>query len=87
MKKKIDINRNNLYQIYNLVKGNLEIMVPNHYTEMCGTTGLFVFIVKEILEFLGISKKIKKKENAYWTYTDIIDSIDYKINYLNKSNI
>ena len=85
--KKIDINRNNLYQIYNLVKGNLEIMVPNHYTEMCGTTGLFVFIVKEILEFLGISKKIKKKENAYWTYTDIIDSIDYKINYLNKSNI
>ena len=85
--KKIDISRNNLYQIYNLVKGNLEKMVPKYYMEMCGTTGLFVFIIKEILEFLGISKKIKKKENAYWTYTDIIDSIDDKINYLNKSNI
>ena len=81
-KKKIDINGNNLYQIYNLVKGNMNKIFPNYFSNICGTTGLFVFIIKDILEFLGISSKIKNKENAFWTYSDIIDSINEKINYL-----
>jgi len=85
--KKIDVKGNNLYQIYNLVKGNLDKMLPNYYSNKCGTTGLFVFIIKEILEYLGISQKIKKKENAYWTYTDIIDCINEKINYLKINKI
>ena len=33
---------------------------------------------------MGLTPKIKKKENAFWTYSDIADSIDEKINYLNK---
>ena len=79
---KIVINGNNLYQIYNLVKGNMNKIFPNYFSNICGTTGLFVFIIKDILEFLGISSKIKNKENAFWTYSDIIDSINEKINYL-----
>ena len=81
-KNKIVINKNNLYQIYNLVKGNMNKIFPNYFSNICGTTGLFVFIIKDILEFLGISTKIKNKENAFWTYSDIIDSINEKINYL-----
>ena len=86
-KKKIEVNGNNLYQIYNLVKGNFNKIVPNYFSSICGTTGLFVFIIKDVLEFLGFSQKIKKKENAYWTYMDIIDSINEKINLLKISNI
>ena len=84
-KKKIEINKNNLYKIYYLVKGNLNKIVPNYFSSLCGTTGLFVFIIKDILEFLGISQKIKKKENAdnaYWTYSDIIEAINDRINHL-----
>ena len=86
-KKKIDINGNNLYQIYNLVKGNLNKIVPNYFSSICGTTGLFVFVIKDILEFLGISQKIKQKENAFWTYSDIEKAIDEKINYLKNFKI
>ena len=85
--KKIEVNGNNLYQIYNLVKGNFNKIVPNYFSSICGTTGLFVFIIKDVLEFLGFSQKIKKKENAYWTYMDIIDSINEKINLLKISKI
>ena len=86
-KKKIEVNGNNLYQIYNLVKGNFNKIVPNYFSSICGTTGLFVFIIKDVLEFLGFSQKIKKIENAYWTYMDIIDSINEKINLLKISKI
>ena len=82
--KKIEINGNNLYQIYNLVKGNLNKIIPNYFSDICGTTGLFVFIIKDVLDFLGISLKNKNKENSYWTYSDILDSINEKIEYLKK---
>ena len=86
-KNKIDINGNNLYQIYNLVKENPNKILPNYFSKICGTTGLFAFIIKDILDFLGISPKIKNKENAFWTYSDIIDSINEKINYLKNYKI
>ena len=54
--KKIDVNGNNLYKIYNLVKRNLNKIIPNYYTNKCGTTGLFVFIIKDILRFRNFTK-------------------------------
>ena len=82
--KKIDFGKNNEFQIYMLAKNNYKKILPNYFSNICGTTGLFVFVIKDILEFMGITPKIKKKENAFWTYSDIADSIDEKINYLNK---
>ena len=82
--KRIDFSKNNEFQIYMLTKGNYKKILPNYFSNICGTTGLFVFVIKDILEFMGITPKIKKKENAFWTYSDIADSIDEKINYLNK---
>ena len=83
--KKIDFSKNNEYQIYMLSKDNYKKILPNYFSNICGTTGLFVFVIKDILEFMGLTPKIKKKENAFWTYSDIIESLDDKINYL--SNI
>ena len=85
--KKMVVDGNNLYKIYNLVKGNLNKILPNYYSNICGTTGLFVFIIKDILEFLGISQKTKKINNAYWTYSDIIETINERINYLKNYSI
>lgn len=83
--KTIDFSKNNLYQIHMLTKDNYKKIFPNYFSNICGTTGLFVFVIKDILEFMGLTPKIKKKENAFWTYSDIIESIDDKINYLGKS--
>ena len=80
--KKIDFSKNNEFQIYMLAKGNYKKILPNYFSNICGTTGLFVFVIKDILEFMGITSKIKNKENAFWTYSDIAESIDDKINYL-----
>lgn len=84
---KIEINGDNLYQIYNLVRGKLNKIVPTYFSNICGTTGLFSFIIKDILEFLGFSLKIKYKQNAYWTYNDISQAINMKINHLNQWKI
>ena len=67
-----------------IAKGNYKKILPNYFSNIGGTTGLFVFVIKDILEFMGITPKIKKKENAFWTYSDIVESIDDKINYLRK---
>ena len=85
--KKIETNRNNLYQIYNLVRGNWNKIKPKYFSSVCSTTGLFVLIIKDILEYLGLSVIIQKKENAYWTYSDIIEAIKDKVNYLKKNKI
>ena len=82
--KKIDFSKNNEFQIFMLVNRNYKKILPNYFSNICGTTGLFVFVIKDILEFMGLSLKIKKKENAFWTYSEIADSIDDKIKYLNK---
>lgn len=80
--KKIDISGNNLYKVYNLIHKDLFKIVPSHYSKLCGTTGLFVFLIKDILDFIGFSNDKKIQKNAYWPYSDIIDSIDIKLSYL-----
>ena len=82
--KLINIEGDNLYKIYKLAENNLHKIYPNHFSTICGTTGLFVFLIKDILDFVGISNDQKIQNKAYWTYVKIIDSIDNKINHINK---
>ena len=85
--KKIDIEGNNLYKIYKLVYKDLDKIHPKYFLNFCGTTGLITFFIKDILDFVGISNNQKIEANAYWTYTDIIDELNKKINYLKNSRI
>ena len=80
--KNIDIEGNNLYKIYKLVYKNMNKIYPSYYSNICGTTGLFTFFIKDILDFVGISNDEKIQSKAYWTYTKIIDSIENKINHM-----
>ena len=82
--KMIDIEGNNLYKIYKLVYKDLRKIHPSYYSNICGTTGLFTFFIKDILDFVGISDDLKIQSKAYWSYAKIIDSIEKKIDYIKK---
>jgi len=83
--KKIFIDGNNLYKIYKIVYKNLDKIYPKYFRTFCANTGLITFLIKEILDFVGISNDENTKVNSYWTYNDIIDSLDNKIDYFSKS--
>ena len=80
--KMIDIEGDNLYKLYKLVENDLDKVYPTYYSKICGTTGLFSFFIKDILDFVGISNDEKINSKAYWTYTKIIDSLENKINHI-----
>lgn len=80
--KMIDIEGDNLYKLYKLVENDLDKVYPTYYSKICGTTGLFCFFIKDILDFVGISNDEKINSKASWTYTKIIDSLEFKINHI-----
>ena len=80
--KMIDIEGDNLYKLYKLVENDLDKVYPTYYSKICGTTGLFSFFIKDILDFVGISNDEKIYSKAYWTYTKIIGSLENKINHI-----
>lgn len=83
--EKIDISEDNLYRLYKLVNNKLYIIVPSYFNKVCSTTALLTFFIKDILNFLGISmEKEDIKQNGYKTYSNIINSIDKKINIIIK---
>ena len=82
--KKIFIDGDNIYKVYKIIQNNIHKILPAYYSKICGTTGIFVFFVKDILDFLGFSNDKNIQKNSYWSYSEIINSIDSKINMLNK---
>ena len=85
-KKKIILNGETIYKVYKLVQKNINKIYPAYYSKICGTTGLFVFFIKDVLDFLGFSNDKNIQKNAYWSYSEIINFLDSKINYLYKYN-
>jgi len=77
---KIDISEDNLYKIYKLSNNKLDTIVPSYISKICNNTALITFFIRDILNYLGISLDVEEiKQNGYWTYTNIINSIDKKI--------
>lgn len=55
--KNINLESNELiYKIYSMSYMHLQKLKPNYYQNICKTTGIIVFIIKDILDYLGISK-------------------------------
>ena len=52
--KSIDFSDANIYKISKLVGINSSKISPNYFSKMCGTTGLFIFLIKDALEYAGI---------------------------------
>ena len=81
--KKLILNNTILYRIYKLYEKNTSKLCSAYYSKLCGTTSLFIFYIKDILDFLGFSNEIKYQKNAYYIYFEIIEYLGYKINILN----
>lgn len=77
--EKLVLSIENIYQVTHLIGDNLSTIFPGYFSQICGATGLFAFIIKDVLDFFGIStdKEIQKK--SYWTYKKLVNLIDRKI--------
>ena len=52
--KNFDFSNENIQKIKEMTEGNLDKLTPTYYSKLCPTTGLFIFFIKEILEYTGI---------------------------------
>ena len=75
---------NNLYSIYKLIEGNTYNITPKYLQNICNTTSIFVFCVKDILDFYGLSKNKTGLKKEYWTYVKIIRIIDKNLEHFKK---
>ena len=80
---KLLLNGENLYKIYKLTENNEYKFFSGYFSKLCGTTGLFIFYIKDILDYLGFSNDIKFQKNSYYNFFEILKYLDYKMNILN----
>ena len=52
-------DRKNVLKLKSLIHGNHEKLKPNYFGKICGTTALFVFLVKDALEYCGAVEEKK----------------------------
>lgn len=52
--KSLDSSYENLIEVDRIIGDNYLKLLPSLYTKLCGTSGLFVFILRDILEWCGI---------------------------------
>jgi hypothetical protein len=51
---KLDLSPENCFKVLKLLGNFTSKLTANHFTKICGTTGLFIFVLKDILEYAGI---------------------------------
>ena len=78
--KKINVSGKNLYRIYKLTNNKLNKINPGYFSKICGTTGLFSFFIKDILEYLGFSENGNIKRNGYLTFKKISEFLGIIVN-------
>ena len=83
IQENLDLSPQNIYKIIHIVEGKVNIISPSYFSKICGTTGLFVFFIKDILDFLGITNSKKICDNCLWTCEKMINVIEEKINMIN----
>ena len=60
MVNEFEFSEENIFQIKKIIKGNEEKLKPKNYSQICATTGLIIFLVKDILEYLGLNVNANK---------------------------
>jgi hypothetical protein len=82
--KLMDFSSENVYKINKMISGNLNKFTPAYFSKICSATGLFIFLLKDAIEYSSISiieKKtpIQKIYNSYNYNLDIIHSKQYRL--------
>lgn len=71
---KFDFSSKNLYHIKKFIGNRVNKISPSYFGNLCGTTGLFIFLIKDALEFAGVTNE-KKTQSAilYQSLTYLLD--------------
>ena len=69
----------NAYKIIHLIGEHIAKITPAYFSKLCGTTGLFMFLIKDVLDYFGISSESGYTARTYWTYKEVIQIIERKI--------
>ena len=71
-----DFTSKNIYKIKKLVYGKEDKLKPLLYENICKTTGLVIFIIKDSLEYCGLLKNEQKNEpNIIINYLEFLKNI------------
>ena len=52
--RNMDYSDKNIYKVKLFCKPHVNVLNPLYYSKMCPTTGVFAFLVKEVLEYMGV---------------------------------
>lgn len=76
---KIVLTTENITNLLNIIRDNTAKITPSYFSKLCGTTGLIVFFIKDILDYIGISNDKKCQSQFNITYKVMISLLDLKI--------
>jgi hypothetical protein len=84
--KNLEFNADSLYHIYNLIGVNITKINPNYFSKICGTTGLIVFFIKDIVDYLGLTFDKRTSYNRIVkTFSDVIEAFECRIQRLKRT--
>ena len=67
--KNFNFSNENVQKIKEMTEGSIDKLTPTYYSKLCPTTGLFIFFIKDVLEYIGII--IDKKTCASRIYKNL----------------
>ena len=79
IKEDIDLSNENLYYILKILDGNIDKINPGYFSKICGTTGLFAFLIKDVLDCFGLSGDKDGHKKRYWTHKKMVNILERKI--------
>jgi hypothetical protein len=83
--KTIEFSKDTLYHVYNMIGANVTKINPNYFSKICGTTGLIVFFIKDIVDYLGLTFDKRTSFNRIVrTFSDLNDAFEIRIQRLKK---
>jgi len=50
----LNMSDDNLFKLSKIITNKEKLISPNYYSKTCATTGLIIFIIKDVLEYIGV---------------------------------
>ena len=60
--EKCDYSHKAIFFIEKMIKGKKEDITPSNFTKICSSTGLLIFLIRELMEYCGIIIDPKKTQ-------------------------
>ena len=69
-----------IYYIEQIMKGKKDNISPSYFSKICGSTGLLIFLIKELMEYCGVIISTKKTQlsriyNNLKFFKNIVDTL------------